>query len=135
MGSWCLVCVKRKHPKSCCVLKERIQENSQNGSSTEPLTIKSRPRYEDGYSQERKNKTLQIGDKVNCIPAIRDIRNPAGTKEENHAIPATVIYIHPKGRFIVVRYDSGLTETVPASDLDVQVFKVDSTVYTLQSGI
>ena len=78
---------------------------------------------------------MQIGDKVQCIPAIRDIRHPAGTKEENHAIPATVIFIHPKGRFIVVRYDSGLTETVPASDLDVQVFKVDSTVYTLQSGI
>lgn len=56
---------------------------------------------------------MRIGDRVRRMPTIAEDKN--GNRGWNATVsqPGTVTYIHPRGRFYVVRFDTGFCEAFP----------------------
>lgn len=53
---------------------------------------------------------MKLGWCGKCIPSVNDAEG-GKKKDERQEIMGTVIYIHPRGRFYVVRFDCGFCET------------------------
>lgn len=60
---------------------------------------------------------MNIGDRVRCTPdSIQPVSN--GRNVLFPPQPGTVIYVHPKGRFFVVQFDSGFSEAFSFFDVE-----------------
>lgn len=53
---------------------------------------------------------MKIGWRGMWLPDVNDA-DGGKKKEEWRSLPGTVVYVHPRGRFYVVRFDCGFSET------------------------
>lgn len=61
---------------------------------------------------------MQIGDRVRAVPSWSFGKAGAGgMRELPEEEPATVVWIHPLGRFAVVEYDNGLREAFAPGEI------------------
>lgn len=61
---------------------------------------------------------MQLGDRVARIPSGSLRKNDAGNLEAPVLEWGRVVYLHPKGRFFVLRFDCGFCEAYPFKEVD-----------------
>lgn len=75
------------------------------------------------YAESRKSPSwevdnMQLGDRVRRMPTMFEAKTGGDLRGAPAPQPGTVTYIHPRGRFYVVRFDCGFCEAYPFKEVD-----------------